>query len=151
MFERIGIGLLVFSISVFGAAFGPERIFAAEPPSEMAMEEMASLTPASGWTDGMAELPRVLSDDDASRYRKIFSLQEDGDWRAADRLIGALDDRVLMGHVLAQRYLHPTKYRSAYKELKDWMAEYADHPDAPRIYQLATSRQIGRASCRERV
>jgi soluble lytic murein transglycosylase-like protein len=46
-----------------------------------------------------------------------------------------------MGHVLAQRYLHPTKYRSHYKELKAWMAQYADHPDAPRLYKLARIRQ----------
>ena len=46
-----------------------------------------------------------------------------------------------MGHVMAQRYLHPTKYRSRYKELKAWMAKYADHPDAPRLYKLAKRRQ----------
>ena len=39
-----------------------------------------------------------------------------------------------MGHVLARRYLHPTRYRSSYKELKDWLADYADHPQAKQIY-----------------
>ncbi len=85
--------------------------------------------------------PRILSDADAERYRRIFNVQEDGDWRRADALIGKLDDKLLLGHVLAQRYLHPTAYRSKYKELKDWLGEYADHPDAPRIYALARSRQ----------
>jgi len=141
MFQRIRIGLFTFGIFVFGAAYGPERVVAAELSPEPASREMASLAPETGWTDGMAELPRVLSDDDVSRYRKIFSLQEDGNWRAADTLIEALGDRLLMGHVLAQRYLHPTKYRSAYKELRDWMAEYADHPNAPTIHQLALKRR----------
>ena len=50
-------------------------------------------------------------------------------------------DKVLIGHVLAQRYLHPTRYRSRYKELKSWMAKYADHPDASRLYKLARMRQ----------
>lgn len=144
MFERLGIGLLAFCFSVFGFVSGPGGVLAAEPPSETDIE-MASLTSGTDWTDAMAELPRVLSDDDISRYRKIFSLQEDGDWRAADKLIGQLDNRILMGHVLAQRYLHPTKYRSAYKELKDWMAEYADHPNAPRIHQLALNRRPANA------
>lgn len=103
--------------------------------------EIASLTPASGWTDAMTALPQVLSDDDVSRYREIFSLQEDGNWKAADKRIEALENRILMGHVLAQRYLHPTKYRSLYKELRDWMADYADHPNAPRIYQVALKRR----------
>ena len=87
------------------------------------------------------ELPTVLSGGDRERYREIFSVQERGDWRAADRLIGKLDDKVLLGHVLAQRYLHPTKYRSRYAELAKWLKQYADHPDARRIYQLAQSRK----------
>lgn len=107
---------------------------------------MASLTPGAGRFDAMAELPRILSDDDASRYRDIFTLQHAGNWQAADGLIKVLDDRVLMGHVMAQRYLHPTKYRSAYQELKEWMAHYADHPDASRIYKLALSRRPANAT-----
>ncbi|MCB2099790.1 MAG: hypothetical protein KDE22_02895, partial [Rhodobacterales bacterium] len=90
---------------------------------------------------GPADLPAVLSDADADRYRQIFEMQEDGQWKAADRLIKALEDPILMGHVLAQRYLHATAYRSQYKELKDWMAAYADHPEATRIYKLALRRR----------
>ena len=46
-----------------------------------------------------------------------------------------------MGHVLAQRYLHPTAYRSKYHELAKWLAKYADYPDARRIYKLALRRK----------
>ncbi|MEQ8666815.1 MAG: lytic transglycosylase domain-containing protein [Rhodospirillales bacterium] len=93
--------------------------------------------------DGGASLAltRPLSSADEALYREIFSVQENGDWKRADRLIAELSDRLLLGHVLAQRYLHPTKYRSKYKELKDWMAEYADHPQANRIYKLALRRR----------
>ena len=104
----------------------------------------ASLTPAIGGAGdetGEFALPQILSADDAARYRAIFALQEDGNWAAADRAIAGVGNRVLMGHVLAQRYLHPTKYRSKYKELKAWMAEYADHPQARRIYKLALRRR----------
>jgi peptidoglycan lytic transglycosylase len=87
------------------------------------------------------DLPQVLSTTDAQTYRDIFSLQEQGKWKAADQRIAALTDRRLMGHVLAQRYLHPTAYRSKYVELRDWLADYADHPDAGRIYQLALKRK----------
>ena len=86
-------------------------------------------------------LPRILSNADAALYREIFKLQEAGNWRAADRQIAKLADRMLMGHVLYQRYMHPTAYRSKYKELKDWMAEFADHPGAMRVYRLALRRQ----------
>lgn len=101
--------------------------------------DAASLTP--GRTEAEPAFPRILTPADVERYRDIFAAQEDGDWKTADRLIAGLEDRLLMGHVLAQRYLHPTAYRSQYKELKDWMAAYADHPDARRIYKLARHRQ----------
>ncbi len=94
-----------------------------------------------GMIPGPDGLPAVLSAADAERYRQIFAVQEKGRWKEADRLIAALDDRRLMGHVLAQRYLHPTAYRSRYKELKAWMADYADHPQARRIYKLALKRR----------
>ena len=45
-----------------------------------------------------------------------------------------------MGHVLAQRYLHPKCYRSKYLELYSWLKKYNDHPQARRIYRLAVRR-----------
>ncbi len=83
----------------------------------------------------------VLSDNDARLYREIFSLQEGGEWKAADKRIKELSDRLLMGHVLFERYMHPRAYRSRYEELKDWMRDYADHPEAERIYKLAVKRR----------
>lgn len=88
-----------------------------------------------------APLPTILSSADRDGYRKIFKTQESGNWRSADKVIAKLNDRLLMGHVLAQRYLHPTKYRSKYKELSAWMKSYSDHPDARRIYSLAKKRR----------
>ena len=90
---------------------------------------------------GSDGLPDVLSDRDAGLYREIFALQVKGKWRAADKHMRQLGDRRLIGHLLAQRYLHPTAYRSKYKELRDWMAHYADHPEAKRIYKLALKRR----------
>jgi soluble lytic murein transglycosylase len=86
-------------------------------------------------------LPAVLTTRDADLYRRIVDLQEDGRWPEADRLIAELSDKRLLGHVQAQRYLHPTAYRSKYLELKEWMDHYADHPEAKRIYALALKRR----------
>ncbi len=86
-------------------------------------------------------LPSVLQEDDIRLYQRIFELQADGNWTAADKLIKRLDNDILLGHVLYQRYMHPTKYRSKYKELKAWMAKYADHPNAGIIYKLAQRRR----------
>lgn len=82
-----------------------------------------------------------LTPQDEKTYQRIFALQEDGRWKQADRLIKTLKDPVLLGHVHAQRYLHPTKYRSRYKELRRWLLSYNDHPQAQRIYKLAQKRR----------
>ena len=107
--------------------------------------ETAALTPGPYQLrdEGDAEtaFPKPLSEADAARYAAIFDLQKQGRWRQADEQIKALNDRLLMGHVLYQRLMHPTAYRSKYKELKDWMAHYADHPNAGKIYSLALRRR----------
>ncbi len=81
-----------------------------------------------------------LSDTDANLYRQIFALQDEGDWKRADALLAQLDDGLLRGTILAQRYLHPTKYRSRAAELITWLQDYPDHPDAKAIYKLAKTR-----------
>jgi soluble lytic murein transglycosylase len=111
---------------------------AATPPKPLAT---AALTPPADRIDTEAALPQPLSYADAQRYRRIFELQRDGQWRAADAEIAKLSDRLLMGTVLAQRYLHPTAYRSKYAELKGWLDLYSDHPEAPKIHSLALKRQ----------
>ncbi len=89
----------------------------------------------------ISETLTVLGAGDARLYRDIFRLQASGKWKAADKKIKQLNDRLLMGHVLYQRYMHPRAYRSSYQELKGWMRDYADHPDAQRIYKLAAKRR----------
>lgn len=99
----------------------------------------AALAPASATEE--AFFPQVLSDSDRALYSEIFTLQEDARWREADAKIAALSDRSLMGYVRMERYLHPTAYKSTFAELKEWMAYYADHPDADKIYALAKRKQ----------
>ena len=90
-------------------------------------------------------LPRPLSDKDADTYRQIFALQEDGEIKAAAKLIKILDSDLLMGHVLSQKYLHPTAWRSSFKELSSWLASYNDHPAASRIKWLSDRRKPKKA------
>ncbi len=103
--------------------------------------ETALIGPASILIPGIGTVDGVLSAADAARYQRIFELQETGDWRAAEAIIRRLDDRRLLGHVQAQKFLHPTKYRSTFKELRAWLGDYADHPQARRIHRLAVLRQ----------
>ncbi len=99
----------------------------------------ASLPPTLTAPDREVLLPAILAPAEAARYRRIFDAQSRGDWSSADREIDRLGDRRLLGHVLAQRYLHP-RYRTSYGELVHWLGRFADHPDAPAIHQLALRR-----------
>ena len=85
--------------------------------------------------------PKPLNIVDTKLYSRIFALQKKGRWQKANRLIRKLSNNLLIGHTQAQRYLHPTHYRSRYKELASWLKNYADHPDSKRIYKLALRRK----------
>jgi len=102
-------------------------------------------TPAQASIDprvdlGGGGLPSVLAARDADLYRSIFADQDAGRFAQADRDIAKLGDRVLLGPVLAQRYLNPT-YKATYKELADWLQRYADQPEAKRLYKMALARK----------
>lgn len=81
-----------------------------------------------------------LTDKDAQLYRQIFAAQHIADWDKADNLSARLSDLRLRGHILFQRYMHPTAYKTSFEELRGWLDLYADHPDAGRIYRLALAR-----------
>jgi soluble lytic murein transglycosylase len=144
-FRQMAGGLLAGWAFAYAAGSAPP-LQAAETGSR---PQTAALIPAPqtlrGGDEGAATLPKYLSDKDVQSYRRIFSLQEDAHWKDADKLIGQLQDKVLLGNVLAQRYLHP-QYKSTYKELHDWMADYADLPDAGTVYKLALAKKPAKAA-----
>ncbi len=134
--RRLLIGVLGVLFGVIG--WGASAADALAGPHAL---RLAAVSAEDAAAEREAMLPRVLSPADVKRYRRIFALQEKGRWRAADHEIKKLSNRLLMGHVLGQRYLHPTAYRSKFRELRDWLKTYADHPEAARIYKLALKRK----------
>jgi soluble lytic murein transglycosylase len=84
-----------------------------------------------------AGLPQPLSAADAGRLRRAFEAQAKGDMATAVRESERLDDRRLMGHLLADRYLRgePNIY-----ELQAWLADFSDLPDAPLIHETLVGR-----------
>src|SRR5215469_9780014 len=102
--------------------------------------ETASLSPLPDQGANSITLPQPLGLADADRYRQIFNLQDAGKFRDAEVLLGWVSDHRLVGHVLAQRYLS-AGYRASYGELAAWLQQYADHPEAPRLYALAVKRR----------
>ena len=101
---------------------------------------VAKLDPRDPVVDPTSRVPDLLGGDDIALYRAAFEAQRAARWSEADARMARLQDRLLLGHVLADRYLH-ARYRSSYDELRQWLEEYADLPQAERIYKLARSRQ----------
>jgi len=101
--------------------------------------ETASLPPQPV-LESEAVLPSVLSAGDLATYRRVFELQQAGKWTQADQELKRIEDKRLMGHVLAQRYL-AKGYTPHYEQLAHWLAQYNDHPDAGAIYKLAMKRK----------
>ena len=94
------------------------------------------------------EYTKVLASKDIKIYKEIFKIQNKPiknkkarDWKKIDVLIKKLDNKILLGNVYAERYLHPTGWRSSYKDLKIWLNKYNDHPDATRISRIALKRK----------
>jgi soluble lytic murein transglycosylase len=120
---------------ILRAFFATALTFAAAGLAQAEPQSAAALGPAT-YGEPIGSLPAPLAASEATAYRRIFAAQDQGDWAGADQEIRKLKDRSLLGHVLAQRYMHP-HYRSSATELSAWLASYADHPDAAQIYKTA--------------
>src|SRR5271165_900916 len=79
--------------------------------------------------------PQPLRQSDVAMMRRTFAFQARGDMSSAIRSVADLDDSLLLGSVLADRYLG-RYHRSTVDELSDWLARYGDQPDAPAVHAL---------------
>lgn len=87
----------------------------------------------------MGRWGQPLSEDAVVLYKKLYEYQRRARWNAADDLFGELTDMRLRGHVLYDRYMD-ANYKASFEELEAWLALYADHPKASKIYKLAMTR-----------
>lgn len=117
-----------------GVVAAPTGAFAA--PRETAALAPSLTSPAARPVASPVDLPAILSPADIAAYQRLDAAQRAGDWALADRLIGELHNPVLLGHVLADRYLERGD-KPAYGALVSWLKSYGDHPEAGRIHALA--------------
>ena len=85
---------------------------------------------------GPASATQPLASADAARLQGVFALQAAKDWAAAEQEAALLADRRLEGHVFADRWLNPAAPKPDQEALRDWLARFADHPDAQAIHAL---------------
>lgn len=83
---------------------------------------------------------RVLSSSDRLSYTNAYDALRRGDLEAARASARQADDRILLGQVEFERLFHPD-HVSSFEELSAWLEDYADLPEAPRVYALALRRR----------
>jgi soluble lytic murein transglycosylase-like protein len=90
--------------------------------------------PTATTANDLSDPSHVLSAKDAEFYSAAFDAQEKSDWASADAALGKVKDKRLIGHVLADRY---QRRPITLDEAHQWMASYADLPEASSIYDKA--------------
>jgi soluble lytic murein transglycosylase len=89
--------------------------------------------------------PQPLSAGDVALMRRIFVFQAVGNIPDAVRSSAGLENPLLLGTVLADRYLGRF-HRSTADELMDWLSRYNDLPDATSVHALLLAKLPSRAN-----
>ena len=124
-------------VAMLAGAFGPAA-GAAQPSGN---DETAMAVPRLAPPDGNAgvALPQPLNPSDAALVRQAFAFQACGDLAGADRDIDRLQNDLLVGSLLAERYLGRF-HRATAAELTGWLERFASQPDAAAIRALLLHR-----------
>lgn len=128
--RRLALGLLVGTTLTVGAEV---------PAFAQRADQTAMSVPRPTLQGGIAGFPQPLAPSDAARLRRIFDLQARGDHALAAREVERLDDKRLVGHVLADRWLRGGQ-EPPLADLVAWLTDHADHPDAAAIHAQLVRR-----------
>lgn len=136
-----GPAALLLAAMTFGFA-APQALAAPKSAAEAEADSMlAAITGAPVKLGRQANIPAVLSETDEQFYRAAFQAQDRGQYGYADRMIEKIHDPILLGPLLARRYLSDGFHPQG-PELKDWLSKYSDQSQADAIFQLARQKGI---------
>jgi soluble lytic murein transglycosylase-like protein len=107
---------------------------AAGPPAE----PDSAMSPAL--IQALADMRYGLKHADIENYRRLFAAADSADWGGVQAMAGLIQDRRLIGHALAARYLAPESQPS-FADLRGWLDLYADYPEADDIYRRALAER----------
>jgi soluble lytic murein transglycosylase-like protein len=111
-----------------------------KPPESPAASPVAPAALTGPLADAIAGMRYGLNPADLNRYRHAFSAADNADWQNLASWSHYLQDRRLLGHLLAQQYLaaHATP---SFADLRSWMDLYGDLPEADDVYRLAQAKR----------
>jgi soluble lytic murein transglycosylase-like protein len=120
--------------------FGATLTLGAQVPAvAQRIDETAMSVPRPALRGQVAGFPQPLAPSDAARLQRIFDLQSRGEAALAARETERLEDRRLIGHVLADRWLRRPD-AAPLPEVVAWLTDHSDHPDAAALHALLERR-----------
>jgi soluble lytic murein transglycosylase-like protein len=114
--------------------------FASDAPPAMAEPAPPGQGLGLEMTDAMAGMHYGLNRRDLMLYRRVFAAIDESDWATVDATLPYIEDRRLIGHVRAARFLMPG-VETQFADLRAWLDVYGDLPEADDIYQLAEAKK----------
>ncbi len=137
--RRISRALLLAGLTLPLVPFVQNGLASDAPPAQV---EPAPAGQGLGqaMTDAMAGMRYGLSQRDLMLYRRAFSAIETADWATVDATLPHIQDRRLVGHIRAARYLSPS-IETPFTDLRAWLDVYGDLPEADDIYRLADTQK----------
>jgi soluble lytic murein transglycosylase-like protein len=119
---------------------GATLTLGAQVPAVAQRVEQAAMSVPNPAVQGRdAGFPQPLAPSDAARLRRIFALHAQGETTPAMREAERLQDRRLIGHVLADRWLKAGVVPPL-PEVVAWLTDFSDHPDAAAIHAILVRR-----------
>jgi len=133
--RRISRAILLAGLALPFVPFVQNGLASDAPPAQV---EPAPAGQGLGreMTDAMAGMRYGLTQHDLTLYRRAFAAVENSDWTTVDATLPHIQDRRLVGHIRAARFLSPSA-ETPFTDLRAWLDVYGDLPEADEIYRLA--------------
>src|ERR1700761_4427873 len=96
---------------------------ASDAPPAMAEPAPAGQGLGQEMTDAIAGMHYGLNRRDLMLYRRVFAAIDESDWTTVDATLPHLQDRRLIGHVRAVRFLSP-EAETPFADLRAWLDVY---------------------------
>ena len=90
---------------------------------------------------GAVQAEEILSKRDTALYTQIFSAQSQGHFKAAEQFLEKVQNKILKGYVLYDRYFSPG-YKTKKQEISAWLNTYADLAVASDMYELGKQKKV---------
>lgn len=131
------LGTKLYAIAVCSALVLIFGLWQIQPPANIQSKAPSTAIIADDNADPISK--PILYESDQELYKHIFSAQKAANWEQADEGIEKLSSDILLGDVLAERYLH-RHYNTTADEIVNWLRNYSDHSETPDMLEMANRK-----------